>query len=387
MLPPVLLLVAVSALGPIVMNGVMPATTVIMQDLQANYGVAQMVLSVYLFAIMVSQIILGNLSDRFGRKPVMHYAMLFFAISSALCALAPTIELLLVARFLQGIGASVSMFLPRTIVRDVYARDKAASVMGYMTTAMMIAPLFGPAAGGWVTDNLSWRAMYWILCGAGLLAALFTRLHLNETAPVESSSSASRRLLPSARELFGIADFRALLLIQCGSVGIYYSFLAGSPYIMMTLRGYSASGYGMWFAMVAIGYLVGNLFAGWFSNRLGVYRMITLGMIPGAAGVLLFWVFHEWQHPLGLFIPMQLVAFSNGAMLPNVMSATMSVNTRLAGSASGIAGTSQNAMGIVLTLSLGYLLDATAIPLFVMCTLSALVVAVGYWYLRVLPSS
>ncbi len=162
-------LIAVSAIGPLALNGVLPANSAVMSDLDTRYGVAQLVLTVFLTANLVSQLVLGPAADRYGRRPVMLFSLLVFVIGSLICASAVSIEMLLAGRFVQGVGGAVCVFLPRTIVRDIYAQGRAASVIGYMTTAMMVAPLFGPAVGGWITDHASWRLMY---MGLACLAAL-----------------------------------------------------------------------------------------------------------------------------------------------------------------------------------------------------------------------
>ena len=383
-LPPLWLLVGISALGPIVMNAVLPANTQIMHEFETKYGLVQLVLTVYLVATMFSQIIMGNLADRYGRRPIMLINLLIFALGGVICTVAFNIEMLLVGRFVQGFGASVCMFLPRTIVRDVYGRDRAASVIGYMTTAMMAAPLFGPALGGWVTDVSSWRWMYALLAVLGCLFAYLTWMYQNETLIVDERERRpiGSQLFQNAKSLLSTRMFVAYLLVQCGSVGVYYSFLGGAPYVLMELRGLSASEYGLWFMVIAVGYLLGNLAAGKFSERIGVDRMIGFALLPGAVGMTLFWLLFNWDHPLGLFLPMQLITFSNGMCLPNVMSAIMSVRPDMAGGASGLAGTIQTAVGIVFTLLLSIFLLDKALPLYVLMSLSACLCVLGYARIR-----
>jgi len=420
-----LLLVAISTVGPLALNGVLPATSAIMAELATSYGLAQLVLTAYLLATLVSQIVLGPAADRHGRRPVMVGGLLVFALGSVGCALAPSIELLLLARFVQGFGGAVCMFLPRTIVRDVHPRDRAASVIGYMTTAMMIAPMFGPALGGWITDAASWRWMYGGLALLGTALASLAWRYQPETLPGSSvergfagGTAAGAAVVDesetlesgdpvlgtdrvghgsvagtsggtgSARAtgrgpfvtLVGERAFVGYALLMTGSVGVYYTFLAGAPYVAMESRGLDASSFGRWFALVAIGYLAGNLVAGRFSEHVGVARMIVLGMVPFGLGVAAFWVLSGWSHPLGLFVPMQLVAFSNGVSLPNMISGAMSVRPALAASASGIAGGLQTAFGVLLTLAVGLLLPFGDAWLYALATLCATVTAFGLWF-------
>ncbi len=369
------------------LNGVIPANSRIVQDLDSTYGAAQLVLTIYLFAIMIAQIVLGNWADRYGRRPVMIGSLLVFATGGFICALAPSMEILLFGRFVQGLGSSVCMILPRTIVRDVYERDKAASFIGYMTTAMMVAPLFGPAFGGWLTDVSTWRILYALLGVLGLLFSFLSWRFLHETLRDSDVRPVGSRFFDGAKTLLRNRAFNAYLLILVGSVGVYYAFLGGAPYIMMELRDMSASRYGIWFIVIATGYLTGNLVTGRLSSRLGVDRMIGISLLPYAFAIPLFWLLSGWHHPLALFFPMQLVAFSNGMCMPNVMSASMSVVPKLAGSASGFAGTVQTFVGIVFTLLLGLFLRESALPLYWLISASAVMTAYGYWLVRQLTNT
>lgn len=351
------LLTAISALGPLAMNGVLPAASAIMDEYQATYGTAQLVLTVFLLAVVFAQIVIGQAADRWGRRPVMLFCLMMFTVGSLLCAIAPSIETLLAARCVQGAGAAACLVLPRTIVRDIYSRDEAASVIGYMTTAMMIAPLFGPAMGGWITAHLNWRFMYVGLTVLGLLLSIYASMAQRETLRKQQQdterASNSRSAGPGA--LLQEPFFVYIMLLMAGSVGVYYSFLAGAPGVAMQSRGMSPSAYGIWFAMVGAGYLTGNFIAGRYSARLGSMRMISLGLFPLALALVLFWALSGVTHPIGLFLPMQLCALSNGMSLPNLMSVIMSVRPSLSATAMGLAGTVQIGFGVLLTMAVGYL--------------------------------
>ncbi len=373
--PPMWLLIGISALAPIAMNSVLSANTAVMHDLSTTYGLAQLVLSVYLVSAMLSQVILGNLADRIGRRPVMIGSLLVFSLGSAICAVAPTIEVLLAGRFIQGFGSAVCVFLPRTIMRDVHPKDKAASAIGYMITAMMIAPLFGPALFGWLTDVSSWRYMYVSLAITSLAFAAFSYKFQHETwrpsnKPAQSGWQSNKQLLKKP-------EFLAYVLIMCGSAGIYYCFLAAAPYVVMELRDYTATEYGTWFSVVAIGYLTGNFIAGKFSEKQGTQKLITFSMIPLVIGVAMFWLFSINDHLIGLFLPMQFIALSNGICLPNLTSAAMSVRSDIAGSASGLLGTIQIGTAIVLTLVLSATLKNSELPMFIAITLCGLTALLG----------
>ena len=387
-----LLLVGIAGLGPLALNGVLPATSAVMADLGTSYGVAQLVLTVFLVATFASQIVLGRAADRYGRKPVMVGSLATFAAGSALCAVAPTVETLLAARFVQGFGGAVCVFLPRTIVRDSYPEDRAASVIGYVTTAMMIAPMFGPGLGGWITEQGGWRWMYVGLAGLGAAFAALAWRFQREThvpgrdAPPPSAAGAGTAAGAGRAwhvgggpigELLAEPAFRALSLVLVGSVGVYYGFLAGSPFLAMESRGMGAADYGRWFALIALGYLAGNLFSGRFSTRLGTHRMMTLGCTVLLVGVGASLALAGRTEPAALFGPMFVVAISNGMTLPNASSALMSVRPALAGTASGLAGSLQTGSGVLLTVLLGALLPRSDAWFFAASGLCAVLALTG----------
>ena len=328
---------------------------------------------------MFAQIILGNLADSRGRRPVMIFGLILFSIGGLLCAVANSIETLLAARFIQGFGSSVCLFLPRTIMRDVHPKDKAASAIGYMVTAMMVAPLFGPALFGWISDVSSWRIIYLLLAAAGFTLAYLSYQYQKET--LVASVLPKQSHWQSNKTLLAEREFIAYLLIHCGSIGIYFCYLAGAPYVAMELRNHTATVYGTWFSMVAIGYLAGNFVAGRFSETCGTQKMIVLSFWPLVTGIILFWVFIDMQDLIGLFLPMVFIAISNGMCLPNLTSAAMSVRPENAGGASGLLGTLQIATAIFLTLIVSAILKTTAVPLYGAITLCGLVSSAGIWLL------
>jgi len=156
------LLVVISAVAPIMINGVLPANSAIMAEFEVSYASVQWSLTIFMLALLIAQPILGYYADRWGRRPVMYLSLSLFALGCFVSASASSMTVLLIGRFLQGFGGSVCTFLPRAVVRDLYPQDRAASMIGFMTMAMMMAPMFGPAFGGWVTDQFDWRCVLFV---------------------------------------------------------------------------------------------------------------------------------------------------------------------------------------------------------------------------------
>jgi len=276
------------------------------------------------------------------------------------------------------------MFLTRTILRDVHPKDKAASAIGYMVTAMMIAPLFAPALFGWLTDMSSWRNMYIVLTVVGFGLALLCIRFQHET--LTDAQKPKQSGMQSNIQLLKNREYLAYVLIMCGTVGIYYCYLAAAPYVIMELREYSATEYGTWFALVAIGYLSGNLIAGRTSEKYGTRNMIYFSMVPLYIGIILFWLLSGVNHLIGLFLPMLLVALSHGMCLPNLTSAAMSVRSDIAATASGLIGTLQIGVAILLTVALSFVITTSELPMFIAITLCGFIVLTGLFVLTKSPS-
>lgn len=341
-------------------NGVLPANSAIMAEFEVSYASVQWSLTIFMLALLIAQPILGYYADRWGRRPVMYLSLSLFALGCFVSASASSMTVLLIGRFLQGFGGSVCTFLPRAVVRDLYPQDRAASMIGFMTMAMMMAPMFGPAFGGWVTDQFDWRYIYIILGTVGAVVALIAWRLLDETRR-EAEAGNTVPFFEALLTLMSIPDFRSYAFLIAGSVGVYYSFLGSAPYLVMEVREQSASVFGRWFIVVALGYLSGNTAAAFLSERVGIKRMITLGQIPLVIGILGFWLSLFFESPGALFFPMACIAFSNGMSLPSLNTGAMNVHPPLAASAAGISGALQTGVGIVLTILLGMLLPVSEI--------------------------
>ena len=277
-------------------------------------------------------------------------------------ALAPSIQLLIIARIVQSVGGAAGMVLARAIVRDLYDRERSASIIAYLTMAMVVAPMLAPTIGAVLLDVASWRAIFFVATGVGVVLIWPIVVTLAETRPPEA-----RRLgdpLAGAGALLRSGAFLSYALQSTFGICIFFSFIAGAPYFMMDVLGRSATEYGLWFILVSAAFMVGNLVAGRFSARIGLDRMVLTGSLLGVAGAGLafalllagFWM------PLALFGPIMAVGRRRFAV-PNAQAGAVSVQPLLAGTASGIAGFSQMFVAALVSQAVGMLQNGTPYPM------------------------
>jgi DHA1 family bicyclomycin/chloramphenicol resistance-like MFS transporter len=356
----VFVLILVSAINPVAVNMFVPAMPDIMHALATDVASVQMVLSAYLFATAVAQLVIGPLSDRFGRRPLMIGGLLVFTLASVLCALAPTVGWLIGGRILQGAGGCAGMVLSRAIVRDLYERDRAAAMLGYVTMGFAIAPMLSPTLGGVLNDQLGWHSIFLAQAIIGGVGVLATIVIVPETRRLLVQKDGKRPgYLASIRTLARIPAFWSYTLcLGCG-VAVFFSFLSGTPVIAAEILGITGTEFGLYFTFVPFGFLLGNFLTARFSLRLGIARMMIAGTGLAVAAVLALGTAFALglYHPLSLFVPMYFIGFANGLSFTNAIAGTVSLRPELAGSASGLAGSLQTVGGAVASVAIGVLLN------------------------------
>jgi DHA1 family bicyclomycin/chloramphenicol resistance-like MFS transporter len=378
------LLIAMATLNPISINMIVPALTAMADGLDADFATIQLTLSSYLFATAISQLIHGPLSDKFGRRPVLLWGVLIYAVASLICLFAPSAWIVILGRILQGVGAAAGFALCRAIIRDLYERERAASMLGYITMGFSTAPMVAPLIGGLLSDYLGWRLIFLFMAVVGVVMLVVMWLALPET----------RKPMPEGQERVGffkgfavlarIPAFWAYALNIGLMAGIFFAFLGGAPFVATTHFGMSGTAYGVYFAMSPVAFFLGNFLTGRLTMRLGTGSMMRAGNALGLAAAicLIALLGSGWQNPLALFVPVWFIGLANGLSLSNSMAGAVSVRPALAGTAAGITGSFQVGFGAVATVVVGYLLTAANTPLplpLFMTALGAAALATGIW--------
>ncbi len=355
--PSVAILVAISTLSPLAMNIYLPSMTGMMDVFSASAGEIQLTMASYFIALAVGQVILGPISDQYGRRPVILLGMGLFVIGSALCLLAPTVEALIAARVVQAVGGGAGLVLARAIVRDVYGRDRAASMIGYVTMGMAVAPTVGPAIGGLLDERFGWQGGFAVMLLFGVFVSIAAWMYLPETNHTKVDVSL-KRLWGGYKELGHQKMFWAYSATAVFMAWLYFAYLGGAPFVAVSSFGMKPYEIGLYLMIVSLGYILGNFITGRVAARVGIVRMIAIGAAIGFAGATLLLIGTLTDTLTGplFFLPMFFIGLGNGISLPSAISGAVSVRPALAGTASGIVTFFQVGTGAVVSSLVAYMI-------------------------------
>lgn len=338
--------------------------------MQAGNGLVNMTLSIYFVGFALGVFLWGRLADRFGRRPAMLWGLSIYIGGCLLCYASLTMSALIVARFIQGFGASAGSVVTQTIMRDIFQGPRRSQIFSIISGAIALTPALGPLIGGHVTDLWGFYANFVVLLILGIGIFLYTHRSLKETRPAEMPA------VPSMTSLFVrmISDKHiwtfAFLIAACN--GILFSYYGEAPFIFLELLKFKASHYGMFGMFVAVPIML----ASYASHRLntcmksdsviflgtGIMLIGTLFLLAsahldlvrssfGIAGI------------LALMLPMTLVFFGMGLIIPNAISLALESYRSVLGSAGAIFGLMYNVMIAVMTEIMGLIHDGSLRPM------------------------
>lgn len=379
--PHIATLVLVCGVAALCMNIFLPSLAAMAVYFKTDYAVMQFAVSGYLAATALLQLVIGPLSDLFGRRPVLLAGLAIMVVATVICAIAPNITIFMIGRLLQAVIAS-GFVLSRAIVRDMVPADRAASMIGYVTMGMSVVPMVGPTIGGFLNDASGWQSTFALVacCGFAMLALVF--FDLGETNHQKSASfSAQFKAWP---QLLRSRRFWGYALTSTFSSGLFFSFLGGAPFVGSVLYELTPAVLGMQFFFMASGYMIGNFLSGRYAQSVGIYRMMVAGNAIATAGIIGAIALPH----LGLnshyefFLPLALIGMGNGVTLPSANAGMVNVQPHLAGSASGLGGALTIGGGAALSVLASSLLskEAGTTPLLLVMLLNAVLALMASAY-------
>lgn len=353
--PSLFLLVAMTGLGPFTMQIVIPSMPLIAASLAVPYGTVQLTLTLYLIGVALGQLLYGPLSDRYGRKPLLLTGLGLYLIGSVGATLAPSAGFLIVGRVVQAVGGCAGLVLGRAMVRDAYPREQAASVIGYVSTAMSVAPMVSPLLGSVLTEQFGWRSTMLACVAIGAPLWLAMRARLPETLAQPAPLPGLAGLLGAYVQLLRLPAFRAYCGVVAFSTGVFFAFASGTPVVVVNGMGHPPTHLAAAMMLLALSWSAGTFTTARLSPRLGVWRLLRLGTgMVMAGGVLAVLLLALAPPNLFLFfLPMMVMAFGNGIAQPSAIAAAVSVRPGLAGTASGLVGALQMGLGATMTVAAG----------------------------------
>jgi len=359
--PHLVTLILIAGISALNMSIFLPSLTAMSIYFNVDYTVMQLAVSLYLGATAAIQVIIGPLSDRLGRRPVMLGSLFLFVVFSLGAMLATSIEIFLMFRMLQAIIAT-GIVLSRAIVRDMFSADKSASMIGYVTMGMAVIPMVGPMIGGALEQALFWQASFGFLAAAGTVVLILAWADQGETG--QGGDMTLREQARGFPELLRSQRFWGYVFCSAFASGAFFALLGGASFVASVSFDLTPLQAGLALGTPALGYIVGNYVSGRYSEVVGLNRMALLGAAVSSAAMGLSLV-------LGLMGLINAVLFfglcsflglGNGMTMPNAIAGSLSVRPELAGTASGLGGAIMIGGGAAMSAFSGLLLTEETGP-------------------------
>lgn len=336
-------LTSLMAVGHVSNNMYTPSMPSMSEYFATDAATVQLTMSVYLLAFAVAQLAYGPLSDRFGRRPVLIAGLILYAVASAAAAFSGSITVLIVMRAFQAFGACAGPVIARAMVRDLFGREQAAKVMAYIGLSMGAAPAFAPVLGGFLQEWFGWQASFVFITGFAVAVLVLTWTRLEETNTERSETQGWWLIVEMLRNYGRLLTSREYLgFVVAGSLvfaGVF-AFMAGAPFVVIQILGYSPVEFGLVSIAPIGGFVVGSLFTSRVAERLGVDRLVPLGMSILFAGalVLLGVALMGSLSIYSIYLPMTFMSFGMAVVFPSTLAGSISVHPEIAGAGSALYG-------------------------------------------------
>jgi DHA1 family bicyclomycin/chloramphenicol resistance-like MFS transporter len=373
-------LVAAYALGPMATQILTPAVPFVHRDFAISMAAAQTLISLAFATIAVMTLIYGPLSDRYGRRPVILAGTALFCLGSLIAGLAPTPEILIAGRMLQAAGSSAGLVLTRTVVHDVYGRERSAKVLAYVTVVMIFVPMLSPLAGGMLLDHASWRAIF-ALCGAtGAVALVLLAARLPETHCARSARLGLREAFGSFGALLSDRRYLGPALFFSFVMATFFVTQAAIPYLIVEVRGGTATEYGVWFAVLCAFYIGGNSATARWGHLVPRGRLIVfsgVGCLAVSIAGLVAVSTLGWDTAT-LFVPAIGLSLLGAIAIAPVQAEAVAAQPERSGAASGLMSGMQMAIGAAAVQFIGFTHDGTPYPMFIALIACATAALIAY---------
>lgn len=340
---------ALSGFGPLCLDMYLPALPELPGELNSTSSAAQLTLSACIVGLAVGQVITGPLSDRLGRRRPLLVGVAIFVVASALCAVTTSMVALIGLRLVQGAAGAAGIVIGRAVIADLFAGKAAAAFFSAVASINGLAPILAPVIGGQVLRVGTWRTVFWVLAGIGVLLLVLSMLIVRESLPPDRRTSGG---LPATLTAFAaLARDRGYVgCVLAGSLvtAAMFGYISASPFVLQDRFGLSAQWFSACFALNALGIVGATQLGRLLLRRTSSVTLLTVGVLQGLAGSVLLGltVAAGWGLPMvliSLFVMVSAVGFA----LPHASAIAMDRHRRIAGSASALLGLTQFALGAI----------------------------------------
>lgn len=377
----IILLGSLSAFGPLSLDLYLPALPKLAENLHTSSSYAQLSLTACMIGLSVGQLFAGSFSDFYGRRLPLLIGLLVYAVSSILCAFSPSIGVLVLLRFIQGLAGSAGIVISRAVVRDMYSGPELTKFFAMLMLVNGAAPIFSPVLGGQLLKVTPWEGLFVVLAGWGVLTLLAVWFGLPETLP------ANKRMTGGLRETF--STFRRLLkdrsfmgygLAQAFVSAAMFAYIAGSPFVLQNIYGVSPQMFSVFFAINGIGIIIAGQLTGRLASRVGEKKLFLSGVvIASISGSLLLVMIIMSAGLAAILVPLFFVVSSVGIVSTTGFSLAMRNQGHTAGSASALLGLLSFLFGGALAPIVGIAGSANALPMGIIIAATDIAALVCYW--------
>lgn len=357
----VLVLGLLTGLAAVSIDMSLPAIPEMVRSLGTDMPTGQQIIGLFLAGIALGQFPAGLMSDRYGRMPVLYTGVGIFVLAGIASAVAGQIELILVARFVQGIGASVGVVVSRAIVRDITSGKQAARMLSVMVMIFTAAPMLAPVIGALLVTHYGWRMPFVAVTIFGAILFISVSSVLRETHVPNREHHIIRHLLMSIREFFGHRQsILGVLLVLLPAAG-FMALITGSAALIIEVYAIDVRYFGYIFALAGLAILAGSMLNRHFLQRFSGMQMMTVGAgLIGVAGLqMLVFAWLEQPNFCWLWGTVCLFMFGTGFLMPNATALALDPVPKVAGVAASILGTIQNFAGATSAIVSSAMYDGT----------------------------
>jgi DHA1 family bicyclomycin/chloramphenicol resistance-like MFS transporter len=361
-----LVLGLLAAVGPFAIDMYLPAMPTIAANLQASTAATQMTLMAFFIAFGACQIVYGPVSDMVGRKPPLYFGLTLFIVGSVGCALSPSIYWLIAFRFVQGVGGSSVVVIPRAIIRDLHTGIEATRLMSLMMLVFSVSPILAPLVGSALIVPFGWRAVFVAVTVTAGLGVVLVATCLPETRPPEKRIAAGiGTLLTGFGRLLRDGHFLGLIFIGGLGMSSFFTFLSSSSFVYIERFGLTPTEYSFAFSVNAIGFIGASQLAARLGTRFGMARVVSTAVASYAVfSAVDFALTMAGVDSLAVLIVLLFLSFASlGLVIPTTMVLALEEHGPIAGMAAALGGTLQMVTGALMIVVVSLTFDGTARPM------------------------